>query len=734
MIAIQPDYISNNNGILVQDTELRLPNRGTGLYVPEDISFVNTSELTEVGRYYLKNKDKDGTFRYCPAPEGSPDYVAFWDREEDRLTNGMTIPGQLVRNDKGEIKCKEVHISGTHYGFMNYALMKRIPRIGDDTDEMGDMLRMTKQSIKAATKIHAFGDFWDGHYHFETAKNYARSIGLHLVGAKARRKGFSYFEAFDLALTVNMIPYAVAIAAAYQMDFLVGGNRIMNMAKSYLDHFETYTDFGRGYLKYDLEDEIKLGFKPYGTKVEDGYRSILRAISFKDRAEPGRGIDGIKLKFEECQSFPNLLKVIKAMLPILEAGAYITGQMVLWGTGGDTEKPSNWDAFMSIFFNPNEYKCLAYKDIYGDESIDDFLGCGMFYPYWQNLEPFLDKEGNTMKKEAMEYAVVEDAEQKKISKKVSEYLGWKAERAMKPSDVFIETSSDFFPDVSDQLNRLKYDTILQNIGKHGWVEYDDKEKLIFTESKSVQPINEYPIKGLTNLKGCMTIYFKPWKDANGNIPDGLYRVWNDPFGLDIDEKNITTQQSMGVTYVYEMPNTFTPTKGGHIVAKYIGRPATMAIYDLNMFKLAAFYNAKILFENDRGDVKNNAKRAGVLGMLEPEPNINWDKNLAKKHGRGYGISMSDPKRKEAGLTKLNEWLDQPIGSGENGDIMRNYHRIYCGYLLEQIKRFSFKKNLDAVSCLVVGMFDMEERRLMPIRVAKPAEQVKQSLFTRRLFE
>ena len=55
--------------------KLVLPNRGNGLYKPEDISFVNTAELTKVGKHFMKTWAKNGmTCRLSPhwSHHGSP--------------------------------------------------------------------------------------------------------------------------------------------------------------------------------------------------------------------------------------------------------------------------------------------------------------------------------------------------------------------------------------------------------------------------------------------------------------------------------------------------------------------------------------------------------------------------------------------------------------------------------------------------------------------------------------
>src|ERR1035437_6556648 len=86
-----------------------MPFNEQGLYVSEDIAFVNTVQFTEAASHYKRFGC------YTKVPKGSREYKQFWDIEEDRRINGMSAPGKYT--NKG---IQEVHITGEHYGFLNY--------------------------------------------------------------------------------------------------------------------------------------------------------------------------------------------------------------------------------------------------------------------------------------------------------------------------------------------------------------------------------------------------------------------------------------------------------------------------------------------------------------------------------------------------------------------------------------------------------------------------------------
>src|ERR1700749_4924956 len=149
-----------------------MPFNERGYYEFEDIAFVNTSQFTEAARFFKKH----GV--YTKAQKGTREYNEFWDQEEERRINGMSAPGKLVNG-----KLQTVHITGEHYGFLNYA---RIWRTEDNEDkkELKNLVKdspLLKNARKVGKKDLDFPAFFDGQYHYFKAKEVARNNGKHMI-------------------------------------------------------------------------------------------------------------------------------------------------------------------------------------------------------------------------------------------------------------------------------------------------------------------------------------------------------------------------------------------------------------------------------------------------------------------------------------------------------------------------------------------------------------------------
>jgi hypothetical protein len=166
-----------------------------------------------------------------------------------------------------------------------------------------------------------------------------------------------------------------------------------------------------------------------------------------------------------------------------------------------------------------------------------------------------------------------------------------------------------------------------------------------------------------------------------------------------------------------------------IVASYIGRPNSTDEYNENLFKLAQYYNAKIGFENDRGDVISYAKRMRLLQYLEEEFEIEYNSNMPKSSvKRGYGMHMT-PQRKAQGELYLRDWLKTQRGRTMNGEYKLNMHLIYDPALLEELIKYNRDGNFDRAMALMVGMYFLKEIEYKQ-RAVKPVNDDSRSFFKR----
>ena len=690
-------------------------NPKTGLYTIEPTNFVNTNEFIRSALYFKKH----GYYTKAHPKYDKRDYDQYWDEEERRRRYGYSVGG--------------VTITGEHYGFLNFAQIQRTI----NPDDTAGVIKNHTLARKVGHKAIDFPDFWDGHYHWFRAKRSARKHGLHLLGGKSRRKGFSYVGAWSAANNADLHPGKTTVIGAFDNKYLIRGNGTMSMARKYLDFINKYTAWRKGRL-INTKDTIKLGYKLRGRDEEYGYLSEILALSFKDNADASAGKDIWEVDLEELGVFPNLSETLDILLPTLEDGDTITGQFIGWGTGGT--KNANWEAFEEIFYNPLSKGCMAFDNIWDEGGKGTSVG--FFFPYVQNLVPYMDKNGNSDIKTATEVFNVRLEKQKTITKDASSFLLWKGQRANCPADAFSRSSANIFtsPELSEHIRRVKNDPDIKYLARVGTLIRGERgirlatnEELIGQRLPYHLPLS-YPNKN-DDWHGAFVEWQPPYRDPKtGIIPKGLYRVWNDPYAVDKNNEDITMRDSMGATYVYERVNPWSPSRGDILVACYVGRPGLMDTYNEQLLRICEYYGGydrMCMFENDRGDVKPFFKAKGKINLLADEPEITWKTELqSKKTGRTKGININTP-RKGNGVVYFRDWLYTPRGVDSEGNMKLNLHYIYDLPLLLELEKWNLKGNFDRVSAMIVGMFDMKEE--FSKEITAPQVPNEHDFFNRPLF-
>ena len=679
------------------------------MYIADDIAFCNTSEFSKTGQYYLKN----GVYTHLHPVYDKKEYDAFWDEEERRCKEGYTLPGKLYKRENGTYSLQQIHITGEHYGYLNFGEIKRSKEF---SKEKGALITSNGEELAKLeagnSKSFYLPSFWDGDYYYYKALELCRKLGRHLVIGKARRKGYSYKNAWIVVNRANLYPRTSSVIGAYDDDSLTKDGT-MNKVKNYFDHINKHTDWKKGHI-YSTLQHIKVGYRYSGDPTDRGYCSnIYTAVCGKD-AGALRGTDSDLVLIEEAGKFPNLGEILEPTLKTLTDGVYVTGLMIVFGTGGGEDK--YWQAFEDLFYETYSRDFLTFENIW-DKDMQG-TGCGFFHSAFMNKPGLIDIHGNSLIKQSIEYELKQRKKRENDPVKLNQYS---MEEPFSPNEAFSRATNNIMPAVhlDYQLRRLRTDPDLQGIGRDGiFVQGKDRIKFIDRNSSeenklTISPfIVDFPLKPETNVEGCVRIWDFPYRDKSGNIPDGLYRLWNDPFGISKDKEHYSIKDSLATTYVYEVPNPFTITKGDRLVAAFHGRREQTEEYDEQMFLLAQFYNAKILYENDRGDVYSNAKKRDLLEILVDEPDFQFQKSLSKGGlGRKKGISIAgNSQRKINGAIYLKNWLLEKRSEDENGKFLLNLHYIYDIGLIKELLKFDGKRNTDRSSCMIVGMYDMKQQQ------------------------
>lgn len=685
------------------------------MFAAEDIAFCNTSEFTRAAQTYIKT----GKYTKADPVYDRAEYDAFWDEEEKRCKEGMTLPGKLIKNDKGEYVLQDIHITGEHYGYLNYAEIKRSKGFevqkGILLSEKGEAI--TKVNQGTSNKDFYMPDFWDGDYYFFKAIELCRKMGKHLVVGKARRKGYSYKNGWLVANMANLVKRSNSVVGAYDAASLFDDGT-MNKVDNYLNFINKHTDWKKNRLLRALE-HIHIGFRYKGDDSVYGYNSHIYTAVLKGNPGGMRGKDATLLLLEEAGKCPNLAEVLDATLKSLSDGALMTGLMIVFGTGGGDD--NQWQGFEDLFYEAYTRDFIMFENIWDDDMLG--TGCGYFHGSFMNKpgqyggEYLIDAHGNSNIRMTKKF---DDDKKSKLKHDPVKLNAYEMEEPEKPSQAFSRASNNIFPakDLDEQLRRVMRDPSLQGIGREGIFIESGKglkflDRLIaddFQKTLIPPPVNTFPPKAEDDVRGCWVLYDQPFRDSNGKIPEDLYSAWNDPYGISKEKEHFNIKDSMAVTIIFENPNNFTPTKGDRIVAVFVGRREDTEEYDNEMFLGVQYFGAKLLYENDRGDVYTNAVKRGLLEILKDEPEFQYQRNLQKGGGgRKKGISIaSNMNRKLSGVVYLKKWLITPRGVDANGNKLMNLHYIYDIGILRELLKYDGKRNTDRTSCLIVGQFDIRE--------------------------
>lgn len=674
---------------------------------------VNTQEFRRSALHFKKYG------YYTDTVPGTPEYFAWWQEELRRCTEGYTVG--------------DTTITGDHYFYLNYVQMKVQAKTG-------------KGSL---TKAIDFPGFWDGDYEYFWLKEIARNGmdkqamldldlsttvhddwlngGHHLIVSKARRKGFSYKNAAMTCNLFNTKRSSYTLLCAFDKKFLYPKG-IMTMAAANMDFLNQNTAWGKRRQVIDKQNHKKASFLEYvnGQPIEKGYKSEVEAITFKDNPDAARGKDADLVIFEEAGAFNNLKDTYMATIPCVEDGGVTTGQMVVFGTGGDME--GGTVDFESMFYNPEPYNLLPVENMWDDGG--DGTHCGWFFPSWRNKGPeYMDKDGNTLKDKALQAETVKRESVKKSAKDAKVYDKLITEYPWKPREAFLQMSGNMFPtgELVNHRNTITTKKALQGVGTNGHL-IETGTGIKFKPDPNAYPVTKFPHQKGDNIEGCVVVYQAPYKDENGQVPNNLYFIAHDPYAHDSSQGN-----SLGSAYVFKRPNPWSKPDD-MIVASYVGRPDTQDDYNDNLFKLAEYYNAKIGFENDRGNVIPYAKQHKKLHMLMEEVEI-FDRSngfRAKSLGRNYGMSMGSKHRKAQAVLYLRDWLKTKRSMGEDGVSKLNLHYIYDVGLIDELIKWNEKGNFDRASSLLVGMFFMQDLMTKPV-VKKDEPDNHDSFFSRDFF-
>lgn len=639
---------------------------------------------------------------YTLAPVGTTDYTQFWDQETERCLHGYVAP------DGDEI-------TGYHYFYLNYSPIMKLDEV-EYTDKHGN-------KRKRRERILGFPRFYDYDYYYFNAIEEAEDAGKHMAVLKARQRGYSFKGASMLVRNYELIPGSKNFAVASEQKFLIGDG-LLTKAWQIMDFCDKHTAWAKQRLTSTRMERVS-GLKvtdEFGKSTEQGYLSSITGITLKNDPERIRGTRGKLVLWEEGGKFPNLLTAWRVEQPAVETDDGVAfGLMVAFGTGGT--EGGQFDGLKELFYKPDAFNVLSFPNIWDDNAEE--TRCGFFVPSWSNMDAidengqfrFMDKDGNTFKDLAIKELInqrniIKDggATQQSIDRFISE-------RPLKPQEAILELGKNIFPRklLMDQLTRIRTNKKLQSM-KH-IVDLTWENGRVTAHEKKSGDITSYHLKKDDKPDGSVVIWEYPVTDP----PYGLYIAGCDPYDHDESFTN-----SLGSTFIFKRVLAG-EAWNDVIVAEYSGRPATAEEYYENVRKLLVFYNARLLFENERKGIYPYFTNKHCDYLLADQPDkiiteIFKDSKVQRRKGchmtkqiRAYGEGL------------ILEWLMEEYEEGH-----MNIERVYSEPLIEELIENDGVKNVDRLIALCMVMLYREE--LYQIKTSAAKERNKQvELFDLPLF-
>lgn len=645
--------------------------------------------------------EKYGTFTNL-RPNANPNSeYGKWIREERRR-----IWDGYVRESDGE------WVTGYLYWFLNYSPMM-LSKIREYKDKDGK-----KRKSKRADRVESLPECWEGIYWRFHCLDQASNGGLynnfeggqHMAELASRGKGKSY----SLASILNHIfvvgenkdahEKVKGIVTAYQKEYLTKDG-VLNKFVDMANFCATNTQFPRKRLKNSLQEMTwTMGYKDMELDIERGTQNTVLGVSSKDDESKLRGKRAAKILIEEFGTFPRLVDLYNVLLPSVQDGDIIFGQIYMLGTAGDNE--SDFAGAQEIMYNPRGYNMYALPNVFDkyNQGKPYFV---FFFPGYVNRKGCYNEDGISDIIKALIEILMNRYRVKYNSTDPNTIIKTIAEVPITPAEAIVKTGVNMFPvaDLTERIGQLDSNPTEYNdvyvgdlvFGKDGQVEY---------KPTSAQPIRDFPHKD-NKIEGAIEIFQMPEIDKNTNKPyNDRYILGADPY--DDDESNT---MSLGSIFVLDLWTD-------RIVAEYTGRPSFADDYYEICRKLCLFYNGRLNYEYNKKGLFSHFSTRNSLYLLTDVLDFLKEKQMMKDGigNKSKGTNAS-PAINAYARSRLRSWLLSPVPviqtiDGESKEVMvPRLFTVRNRALLKELINYNSEGNFDRVSAMGMLMLLREDKMI-----------------------
>ena len=567
-----------------------------------------------------------------------------------------------------------------------------------------------RKGTKIADRIVDLPEFWEGifwrfHYWEASRKEAKHSAEIAKRGAS---KSYSVASALsklfvvgDNEETQNNVR---AMVTAYQKEYLTKDGTL-NKFIEMVDFQAQHTQFPSKRLKSSLQEmQWKMGYTDLDTGAQRGTLNEVIGVSSKDDPDKLRGKRSSKIVIEEFGNFPKITDTYRVILPSVQEGDIVFGQLILIGTGGS--EGADFAGAAEILFNPDGFNIKALPNVY-----DKVGGKGktiFFFPAFVNRKGCYNEDGiSNVTKSLLELCYNRYIVKYNTTDTMA-LTRTKAENPITLQEAIMRRDSTIFPvaQLRDRINQIDANPNEYDDAFIGEFNISNKGEVEFKPTSAV-PIRKFPHKD-NKLEGAIEIFKMPEKDSSGKVFANRYIAGMDPYDDDSSET-----LSLGSVFILDL---WTDT----IVAEYTGRPMFVDDNYENTRRLLLFYNARLNYENNKKGLFAYFSRMNCLYLLTDNLEFLKDKDMIKGYTFGNkqkGTMATAPVNNYA-RTLIRNWLLKPVNvirmvDGEEQEVtIPNLMLIRNRALLEELAMWNPDGNFDRVSALGMLMLLREEKMIL----------------------
>lgn len=458
------------------------------------------------------------------------------------------------------------------------------------------------------------------------------------------------------------------------------------------------------YFKWQRIEENWTKAVSFGIRAKDNSKFVFSQILIRNlddgnNEEAIAGTKPRKLIIDEGAK-GRFIRALQAAIPGFTTPYGWTCSPIVTFTGGDAKV---FHDAQELMMNPEAYNFLSFPhrskpnvrhglfldmtyrlEAKEDSTLAEYLG----QPKNKELQKIKMQVGNPEKARKVTEEIIE---QRRLSGDRDAYLKERMYYPIEVEDVFLTSGTSTFNTeaIKQQIQFIKDKNI-----KGNYIElYHDG-----TGIKS-RPSDKKPVPAYPTPKGCDTdAPIVMWEPPIADNKFALYVA-----GVDSYHKDGQTEHSdsLGAVYIYK--RIYNITGDGFqdmLVASYVSRPESKAVWNEQTRLLIKYYNAYTLVENDEISFIDYMKqRNDAIKYLAPQPA--WLKAVTKysSQNQDFGVSRSSDKVQNFLESLTASYLDEVVHQSKDteGSVISEIlgvSRIYDIPLLQELLTYEKGKNAD----------------------------------------